>query len=300
MKTKNIYVGVNGATLAGLTSVPAVAVFPAKKGRDKSTFLLESGRFVSVKFARIGSVGVARYVKEQGFELAPDGDTLAEKLADHLDVNDGTTLVEQRTIKKAGEIQQEFAGQTCVFVPFDSSEPIRAVEIEAPRGTATYLADMLNRFGSGMVSTTYVSGFTDRLALSNGWIVGPEGDASAMPRLTEYGGLIEHAVYVICNAGMGTLVGPKNLIMDENAPVDDPFPRGKLEVALENGDSIQVGSDGADELHVQYHRNGTVIYSRTGMSSPCLGSVIGDIAAVLVRVSEMDAQPKKKASMKLN
>jgi hypothetical protein len=299
MKLSNIYVGLNGATI-GLSSGKAIAAYPARKGDDRSHFLMESGKLVQVKGSRINGIGIARYLKEHGFGLAQPDDLNAQRVADLLDVLEGTKLVETASRTKAAELQRLFGGQECTFVPFDESRAITSIKVDAPNGIQHLLFDLETGFGSGGVDIEYVpsSDLGSTIALSSGWIVGPEGDAASMPRNTEYGGTVERAVYIICQCGLGTLVGAQHLEMDENAPVDTPFPRGMLQFAVESGDLVQVGIDGGDELGVVYQRNGQILYSRSGMTYPRLGEVIGCIAAVLVRVAELDAVPVKKAERK--
>jgi hypothetical protein len=112
-------------------------------------------------------------------------------------------------------------------------------------------------------------------------------------RGTEYGGLVEQAVYTICNVGIAELETP-NLAMNYEADEQDPFPRGSMTMRLPNDDQIIVGIDAVDELVVQYMTDGNIIYSRTGMIEPRLGEVIGCIAAVIIRVNEMSAATSSK------
>lgn len=299
MKISNIYVGLNGATI-GLSSGKAIAAYPARKGDDRSHFLMESGKLVQVKGARINGIGVARYLKENGFGLAQPDDLNAQRVADLLDVLEGTKLVETASRTKAVELQRIFGGLDCTFVPFDETRAITPIKVDEPNGIQHLLFDLETGFSSGGVDIEYVPGsdLGSTIALSSGWIVGPEGDAGSMPRNTEYGGTVERAVYIICQCGLGTLVGAQHLEMDESAPADAAFPRGMLQFAVENGDVVQVGIDAGDELEVVYQREGKTLYSRSGMTHPRLGEVIGCIAAVLVRVAELDAVPIKKVARK--
>lgn len=299
MKANNILVGINGATLT-LTKSKAVAAFPPRKGENVSYMLSESGQLLKVPGARIAGVGVVRFLKLNGFDVAQPGDPLAAKLADLLDIREGTELVEKASQRRTAELQREFAGKECTFVPFDEERPCEVVTVEPPRGSIITSFDLTSGFSSGAVQTAYRPGSTYGmdLALSAGWLVGPESDAAQLPRNTGYGGLVERAVYVICNVGLARLVGAKNLVMDENAAENSPYPRGQLELALENDDRIVVGITGGDELEVAYLREGAVLYSRTGMPHPRLGEVIGAIAAVMVRVEELDAVPVKKSRKK--
>ena len=300
MKTTQIYVGVNGGTLTCFSAGSVVAVYPAPKGTDKSYLLLETGKIGVLKGARIGGVGIPRYLKENGFELAKTGNENAAKLADYLDVQEGSALVSDALTKVAGELQQRLSGKTCTFVPFDPDQAIRQVEVEANCRSTCVRFDLVSGFNCAMVKTTYTpgSGYMD-VALSEGWLVGPDVDVTTLPRMTEDKQLIEHAVFAMCAGGLGTLVGAQNLVWDDNPAEDALYTRGMLEVALVNGDRLQVGGTSDDRLATQYLREGVVVYSRIdSFSAPKLGPVIGDIAAVLVRVAEMDAEPLKKALKK--
>lgn len=302
MKTSKIYVaGAAGPLKLGSGAV-AVAVYPAQPGNAESYLLLGNGTMSRMPGARIAGVGVKRYLEDQGFALAEPGNELAESLADKLDIREGCTLVEQALAGRAQELQRRYGGQYCTVVPFDASKPSYSAEVEPYRGTTTTVLGLGNSFSSAMVSTKYESGFSYGANLSLVSLVGPDGgDPETTPRCTEYGGLVEHAVFVICNSGLGTLVGAQNLVMPEDAPVDIEFARGELLMAFKSGDKLRVGIDAGDELHVQYIRNSQVLYSRQGLegqghrNAPVLGSAIGSIAAVLVRVAELDAVPVKVA-----
>lgn len=300
MKTSKIFVGVNGATLGGFSS-PVVAVYPVQKGGKESYMLLDGGKIGILKGSRINGKGVPTFLKENGFELAEPGNAAAEKLADFVDTQDGQKLVSDATFKQCGEFQEKYAGQTCTLVPFDPTLPIRKVDVELPRGIITMIGDFTTGLTTGAINTAYVPGSSDlaSIALTKGWLVGPEVDATNLPRV-ENDELIEHAVYTMCNSGMGTLVGEKqHLTENEHMPPDGLFYKGPLQVALTNGDTLLVGGTPDDMIAVQYLRNDAVLYQRVAhFSAPKLGPVIGDIAAVLVRVAEMDAQPVKKAKKK--
>jgi hypothetical protein len=299
MKAKKIFVGINGTT-PRIGDCVALAVYPVQKGGNTSHVLADSGAVRPLKGARINGVGVARYLTEHGFELAQPGNEAAGKLADWLDAEEGRNLVSEALSLAAGALQKKFGGLTCTFVPFDSSKEIRQVQVEANCVSTSVRFDLLAGFSSAMVKTVYQpgAGYMD-VALCDGWLVGPDVDASKLPRMTDAKELIEHAVYAMCVGGMGTLVGAQNLVPAENPAVDALYTRGMLEVALMNGDRLLVGGTSDDLLATQYLRDGSVLYSRVGsISAPKLGAVIGDIAAVLVRVKEMDAEPVKKALKK--
>lgn len=296
MKTQQIYVGINGAHLA-FQSGKGIVVYPPQKGVNFSMVLSDSGKLIKMNGSRINGVGVARYLKENGFELAQPGDLQAEKLADLLDVRDGLKFVENACSEKAIELQSKFAGQTCTYVPFAADRPIEQIEVKADRTRGSLVADLADGMSSYGVAIEYKPGsnMLDTLVLTGGWIVGPGKDASQLPRGTEYGGPVEQTVFILCNAGLGKLVGPQNLEMDPDAPADARFAKGFLEIALTNGDQLFVGIDAGDELLVDYMRDSKLLYSRSGIHHPSLGSVIASIGAVLVRVAELDAVTVKKA-----
>jgi len=299
MKANNIYVATNN-TGWKLSAGTGVAVYPAKKGDDRSYVLLESGRIGTIKGSRIDGIGVARYVQEKlGFALAVPGDEAASKLADYLDIEEGRKLVEEASIQRARELQAKLGGQSCKFVPFDATKPVVDVEVELPRSSTTFATDMVNGFTSGVVTTVYDRATTwgSTLQLNKGWFAASDEEAASLPRNTEYGGPVEEAAYIICNCGLGKLVGNLHLEMvDEDAPVDTPYPRGALDIELTNGDRVLVGISAGDELEVIYSRAGVLLYSRSGLVQGFRqGEVIGSIAAVIVRVAELDAAATKKA-----
>lgn len=301
MKTNKILVGVNGAVMSLQSGAKVVAIYPAGKGDTESCLLLTDGKMAVMKGARILGVGVARYFTEHDFELAKPGNPDAENLADMVDAREGTSLVERHSSEYAQTLARELGGQQCTFVPFATDKPIVPVTVEPPRGIMSTAFDLLNGFAAGQVAVEYRPESRDcgmGANLSTGWLVGPSGQPEQMPRSTEYGGVVEHAVFVICNSGLGRLVGAQNLEMDEDAPLDAMYPRGKMEICLNNGDRLTVGITAVDELGVHYTRDGVMVYAREGMvgegvKALKLGSVIGAIAAVLVRVQEMDADSVK-------
>lgn len=294
MKTSKIYVGKNGATLALSSGAHAVAVYPAQKGETKSYLLLETGQLSHLTGSRIDGKGVARYLAENcQFEPAEAGNAHAEVLADLLDMREGTERVRLNSIQQAARINAKFNGQRCTFVPFDPDRKPVTVEVQQPIGYTTSHADLASGFSSGAVNLKF-GALGSCCSLADGWILGPDESLDSVPRLTGYGGVIEHAVFTIVNCGFGSLQGPKNL---ELGPTD-VFPRGSLTIKMACEDLIQVGVDALDLLAVKYIREGTVVYSRGEMPSLKLGDVIGAIAAVFVRVGELDAQPVKKPRAK--
>lgn len=291
MKVDNIFVGVNGATLH-LTKGNVIAALPPVKGAKTWFGLLESGEVVRINGSRVNGVSIPRFLKDTGFELAVRGDEAAEKLADAVAIQDGIELVQERSHTRALEIERELGGKVCTFVPFDETKPLASVQVEAPDNIWSAALDRVNGFMSGAVSTKFDLSHTygNELALIDGWIVGPDGDPSRMARNSAYGGTIERAVLSICNCGLGTLMGAEGV----SAAEQTQFPRLLMDIALDDGDFLRVGVDGGDQLEVEYRRAGKLLYSRSGLTKPRLGEAIGCIAAAMVRVRELDAQPAKK------
>jgi hypothetical protein len=291
MKATNVYVSTNGAMLDLGMGRLGVAVLPARKGESYSHVVLKSGDFVRMKGTRINGVGVARYLAEHGFELAQPGNPTAERLADYVDVCDGVKLVEAAANDKGDYLQNVFAGKRCTFVPFDETKASAQVTLKAPDGWHTIVADLLEGFTAGNLKVEYEVGciLETKVALSVGWLVGPDGDAAKLPRNKEYGGPLERAIYILCNSGLVSLVGNENLLLG----ADPDYPRGMMEVAFANGDRVRLVIN-ADEPVVSYIRDGEVLYSRSGMYDTRLPDAVGAIAAVLVRVAELDAQKVKR------
>lgn len=302
MKLNKILVSSNGATLnlrSNRGVMNGIAVYPPIPGKPVSTVLTECGKLVEMSGARINGVGVSKYLKELGFIEAQPGCEAAAKIADYLDVKEGLKYVEDASQTQTDRLQQELAGKKCTFVPFNPEEAIRTVSVKAPSNYRTYVLEIGARFTSGALQVVQEdSPLSDSLKFSDGWIVDEATDVTALPTSSEYGGIVEQAVYVICNVGLGKLVGNKHLVMDADAPESEPMLKGKMLIELTSGDTLVVGIDALDELLVHYVRNGEIIYARSGLTEVHLGGAIGSIAAVIVRVNELDAANSKPKRLK--
>jgi len=278
----------------------AVAVCQPGKGEKKTYFLYSTGRTGHIEGARIQGVGVKRFFAEQGFELAGEQDPRAIKLADLMDVRRGLALVEEASRDRAQALQRELAGQRCLYVPFDAEQNRVEVTVSEPDYCTTTVLDLASGFSSGAVSTKVEkeNGYRTSVTLSSGWLRPVSAESVRTPVSTEYGGIVEKAVYFIVNSGLGVLHASCHLEMDLRADETSVFPRGLIPVDLPNGDVLEVGIDAVDELLVRYVRAGEVIYQRCGLYDVRLGDAIGAIAAVLVRVADMDAVPKAKSRKK--
>lgn len=278
----------------------AVAICLPGKGEKKTYFLYSSGRSGYIEGSRIRGVGVKRFFAEQGFELASEQDPRAIQLADLMDVRRGLALVEEVSRNRAQALQLELAGQRCLYVPFDAEQERAEVTVSAPDYCTTTVIDLNAGFTSGAVSVQPEpeNGYRSSVTLSSGWLRPLSAQSTRTPVSTEYGGIVEKAVYFIVNSGLGVLHASCHLEMDLRADETSVFPRGLIPVDLPNGDVLEVGIDGMDELLVRYVRAGEVIYQRSGLYDVRPGDAIGAIAAVLVRVADMDAAPKAKSRKK--
>lgn len=278
----------------------AVAICLPAKGEKKTYFLYSSGHSGYINGARIQGLGVKRFFAEQGFELASEQDPRAIKLADLMDVRRGLALVEEASRNRAQALQRELAGQRCLYVPFDASQDRVQVTVSAPGPFTTTVIDLNAGFNSGAVSVQAEpeNGYLSSVTLSSGWLRSVSAEATRTPVGTEYGGIVEKAVYFIVNSGLGVLHGSCHLEMDLNADETSIFPRGLITIDLPCGDVLEVGIDAMDELLVRYMRAEQVIYERSGLHDVRLADAIGAIAAVLVRVADLDASPKARPRKK--
>jgi hypothetical protein len=275
-----------------------VAVLPPKKGEAYSLVLTEGGKLIRMKGARIQGVGVARFLESAGFSLAPPKHPLAEHLADLADIEEGTLLVERASREQAVAVQTRFAGDLLRLVSFDAEKPPRLVRVAQPGGGSHVSMDLHAGLSLGLVSTDYEASGTFGVSAKEGWLVSTIHDATVLPRNSEYGGPVELAAFIICAAGVATLDGTLNLGDERQTAVGAPFPRGYLRLKLANGDIVVVGISAVDELGVIYERAGQELYGREGMPSLRLGTIVGCIAAVIVRVRELDAAASAKTRKK--
>lgn len=289
MKISQIFVGIGGAYVQMSSGARLVAAMPPSRG-DKEFFgLLEDGKMCTIKGSRMGGVGVPRYLSENGFALAQEGDARASKLADMLDQREAIKMVESRGQEKAHRIRTSFGGQVLKFIPFDPNKEILDVEIAPPNGFVTSIYELGSRIAEPQVETKF-GPHGSGVSLARGWLVEPGQDPATFPRNTEYGGLVESAVFAICSCGVGELIGARELLPNEESV---EFARGRLDIKLLSGDVVTAGVDGADELHSNYFRDDRRVWQRYGLEGLTIGQAIGSIAAVICRVNDIDAFMKK-------
>lgn len=297
MKTAQILVGQPSDAFL-FTSGRPVAVLPAVKGREFSSILFESGKMSDIEGMRLNGKGVANAFKDAGFTLAKAGDSYAEKLAHFADKREGLKLVQTGSQDQAFELNVRWAGQSMFFVPFDRAAEVVEAKMTGSTGYCVTAVDRILGFSSGLVNVEPLRNHGFGLALSKGWIVATQAEVDAAPRFDIGDELIEHAVYTICNSGFGRLKGDSRF--HENASdVDADTARGKLVISLNNGDELQVGGTGCDEVGIKYLRNGQVVHSESDtVDSPVMGSYVALIMSVYVRVKEMDAALAAKTAKK--
>lgn len=134
MKLNKIFVaGPDGRTVSFNGGLHALAVYPAGKGEKHSHVLLSDGRMSKISGNRIQGVGAARFCQEQGMVLAAPGDEAAQRLADHLDVQEGLAWVEEVGAEMSNRLARDLAGQQCTYVPFVADKPARPVRVAKPR-----------------------------------------------------------------------------------------------------------------------------------------------------------------------
>ena len=300
MKSKKIYVpGLNGETLTFASAEKALAFYPVDKGGKGSFALTDKGRKVILSGARINGLSPARYVSECGMVLAEEGNEAANCLADMLDAEEARQMVERISRERATELQKEFGGRVCSYVPFEEGKAIESATILMYEGIGGFVVDG-SGFTSGKVDVKFGAQLGSCIQMHKGWLVAPDISPESFPRVTEYGGLVEHAIFTLCNCGMGEIEGPAHLETPESS--DPAFARGKISMRLKNGDRLSAGADALDTLSVTYERSGVVVYQRSGLASGSerlnLGLYIGAIAAAIVRVNEMDAFKPSKSRVK--
>lgn len=133
------------------------------------------------------------------------------------------------------------------------------------------------------------------------WLVGPNGDPVTMPRYSEQGGMIEHAAFVICNAGLAALSTFGGLLLNE-ATADGTFPGGHigLHFADRPNDKIRIMIESDREIVVRYLRDNKVICEHYGLDSLwgrgdsiTLRDAVSIIAGLIVQVHNLDDKKGK-------
>lgn len=287
---KKVLVSKDGAKLQLNNGEYGIAVLPAGKD-DKASFVLTNrNRAVRITAKRINNVGVARFAADQGFVPAAENDPNAIRLLDLVDTNTGVDYVTDASYKEVLRLQQAYGGQHCLFVPFDPEKPIRNIQVRVNLGTRC--TQISSGISCSVLQGEYIPGdlsYTMDAVLSGGWVVPAGTDITKLPRSTEYGGVVELAMFIMSACGIGTLLDDGTLKPSEGEDVTDKYPRGRMAMKIAGTEDVLfVGIDAVDELQVEYVRDGNVIYKRSGLEGLREQDAVGSIAAVLVRVADMD------------
>jgi hypothetical protein len=291
-----------GLVLAGGESM--LAARPPAKGDDSWLGLKSGNRLVRIKQLRLGGVSPQRYLLENGYTVAAPLDITAASLRNLAAVHDARDLVQDATQSRAQAIRQARGVDQDVFVvPFDASKPIFRARLREGRGHSMALGlaagitqDTLEALPCDGSPSVYVG-------LLDNWVCDTLEAAQTCPRVSEYGGPVEHAAYALCSAGLGTLGSPSSLAQEPPDSASNPFPRGYIEVRIDNATQLLVGIDAGDELVVQLLRDGAVVVHREGIEGVwgelTFGSIISSVAAVLLldqweREEASNQAPKRK------
>ena len=272
-----------------------MAIRPASQSEKFSFAIDADGQPMRLEGKRIGGVGVESYFRNQGYVRTGADNEFATRLADHIAVADGLKLVEEASMAHAEALQKAFEGQACQFVPFKEGAPVLTV-VPRDNGSRVVVLGLQTGFCGGSVNVRH-----DRVMdvrLGDGWLISPGEDAGTKPRLSEYGGIVQNAIFVIANSGLATLSSSGDLCMVENALLNDPMPRGRVDLALSGGnETLVVGIDAGDELVVDYLVAGQLVFRRHGFAMtttqfPNLGGVVGAIASAIVIGRQAKPQPQ--------
>ena len=289
--------------------VKYVAVQPPSKGEKAWYCVDNAGKFSRSTQLRIGGMGVEKALQLTGY--VPESQTsehaqAVDNLRTQIRVRRGRELVEQALANRAVAIQQELGGRQVWVVPFDAAKPAKRYEVEHDIGSRCRSINLLKGITGASFRVSEVLGkqgsFFDDIELLDAWVVeAEEGSINPppLPRVSEYGGLVEHAAYVLCSAGLTTLSNPCTLCIEEDPPYE-PMPRGCIVLDLPaDGAQLYVGIDAGDELLCQVYAGGRVVAEHKGLEpftgSLNLGAAVGSVAAALVAYREMqEAAPKVK------
>lgn len=303
MKELQVFVATEDTKLLNLSGgLNVIALLPLAKGEKHSLALGDNGKLVRVAGARINGLGIPRFLKEAGYVLASAEDPRARQIANAAYRVAGRHLVEEALVSRAAKIQKEEQWGTAFAVPFSPDEEIRPFVVSEYIGIVSRVLE----FGTGITGTVVRTKFdpdnpTLDVNLLRNWVVcGSEDAARQAPRLSEYGGLVEHAAFVLVNAGLASFEDGTELKRGEDC---GEYFRGRLVLKLNVADRLVIGISAMDELEVVYLRNGEVLYKDVeGMSDVTLGAVVGDLASVYCRILDRTlaaASPKKRAAKKV-
>lgn len=287
----------NGASL--------VAAVPPSVG-DKTWGVIDTrGKFVRISGSKLGTLGVEKALLGLGYTKAEPGNPAAEKLLDELAGRTAIKVVEAASQEVASSLQKQYAGQRVQVVPFSAREPISQALIKGATSSMCVALGMGAALSSGMVQVHYCpedkSVRSHDIEVNRHWIVPIETDTAGTPRVSDYGGPVEEAAFMIQNLGLAVIQGDPHLVMPEETGLQDPMPRGRMTLALPDSGEIRVGIDAGDELVVELWREGSLRQVRRGMleiggnNAVNVGNAVGSILAVLALEQwKLSGAPKRK------
>lgn len=270
----------------------------SEKGKvtDKAWALTDAGRLVVLTSTRVGKLSLKAHLEANGFQPASADNAAAQALADLLDVREGEKLAEAASVRWALSMRATHVDQMMSLVPFEPGKPAHQVTVRGDGSTGLTIAHLDTGLSLRGLAIHYTPSLGDAIDVSSGWLLHKDADAACAPRLREYGGLVEHAAWLLSNLGLVRL--PQDPHLQPNSAPDAQFPRGELRLAVVDkfaatSDTLVVGIDAVDELVVCYLRAGQEIYRRNGLVGDKLSQVVGAIAAAMIRVSEMTPELPK-------
>lgn len=286
---KPVYVAAEGGSFISLGSgVHVVAAVPPNRGDGDWGALTDSNRFARVRGERISGLGVETALSQIGYVKAEPSDKRAVKLLDELAARAGIKAVEEASKATAQRLTETLGGQKVTLVPFDATQAITEVEVAPPENFYSVVLGLGVGLSSGNVKAYAQINGDARMAdfqVNSNWVVPAGQDPAAMPRVSDYGGPVEEAMFLLAATGLGTLIGEPHLRVLEDIPLDDQMPRGAMALQLEGGDVLAVGIDAGDELLVRLVRNGQVVRERSGLielnGRIGLAAAVGSITAIL-------------------
>ncbi len=307
---KPIYVLQDASRGLGTSAgVKLVAVQPPSQG-DKEWYSVDSnGKFSRSTQLRLSGQGVEKTLQLSGYvpqSQSSEHAQAVDKLRTGIRVRRGRELVEQALADRAVAIQQQLGGKKAWVVPFDAAKPVQLVEVQPDMGSRLRSFNMMLGITGAAFRTSRVLSedvaYPPDIDLLSAWVVEADEGITAppqLPRVSEYGGPVECAAYILCTAGLATLGRPNSLSVEEDPPYE-AMPSGRIVLDLPDGAQLYVGIDAGDELLCQVYAGGKVVAEHQGLDtftgSLNLGAAVGSVAAALVAYRELQeaAAPKAK------
>lgn len=282
MSKYEIFVGAGARTARG--SVTAVAIAP-----KQPTYLInDSGQVSKLEGSRVDGQGHKKYFTNLGYVTQKSG-AQYEALMQHIAVVQGRKLVEEAIARKAALMQQCLSGQKVLVVPFYEATAFSAT-VDTPKGYTSQVFSSDTMLTDSPLRLKDIEGkpFGMDAGFTDYWFK-PDGATYPTPQVSEYGGVVERAVFVIVNSGLACFYSEDvHITMDPDSEDTDTC-RGYIKLTVTDSPTatITVGINAIDEVTVIYRKGDTTIVRVNGVSGPAfnLGAVVGTIASALVLAS---------------